>query len=313
VAIERTIEWSVGTVGAVERAVRAVQGSARRTVDGTAERAIELTREWAMERPTEWTPKRTVETMERRRHRTVPMCGWLLSIARTSAGNDTRRRGGDEAAINTHVGGAAAKVVQLVKLEGWDAKVGGWCVAHLRKTSIVGRVAPCKTRWRRHCHVCHGIWVVEEVWRHLGTADCDFLFVQPAMRLHQPWGRSVRRGSLSRTRHVRRKAIHSLWQVSERIHVCIVGSSPLALSVHEVEEEFVVAVDISVGRCGVVHRRKGVAGHWLVVQAVAHHLHVESIRLSQCLEMLLTLLVEDALVYPGMAFGDVAGISLLVH
>jgi hypothetical protein len=282
-------------------------------VDGTAERAIDLTREWTMEWATERTPKRTVEAMERRHHWTIPMGGWLLHTARTSTWNETRWRGGDEAAINAHVGSTAAKVVQLVKLQGWDAKVGGWRVAHRRKTSIVGRVAPGKARRRRHGHVCHRIWMLEEVRRHLGTPDCDFLFVQPAMRLHQPRGRSVRRASLSRARHVGRQAIHSLWHVSELVHVYIVRSSSFALSVHQVEEEFIVAVDVSVGRCCVVHLRKGAARHWLVLQAVAHRLHVESIWMSQCLEMLLALLVVDALVYPGVAFGYVASISLLVH
>jgi hypothetical protein len=127
------------------------------------------------------------------------------------------------------------------------------------------------------------------------------------MSVNQPG----RRGALTLARQV---LMDILWQLSQMLHICnFVGAPPFALSVHQLEKEFVVAMDVSVGRSRVVHRWKRVAlGHWLAVQAVAHHLHVESIWLSQCLELLLALLV-DTLIYTGMGFGDVTSMSLLGH
>jgi hypothetical protein len=113
-----------------------------------------------------------------------------------------------------------------------------------------------------------------------------------------------------------RMTFHSFWQLPELVHFGdIVRASALALlPVHQLEEKFVVAMNVSMGRSGVVHLWKGVPlRHWLVVQAVAHHLHVESIRLAQGVELLLPLLVEDAFVYAGMAFGDVTSIGVLEH
>jgi hypothetical protein len=193
-AVERAVE------GTTERAVeRAVGRAVEMAVDGTAERAVELAGELAIERAMERTSKRTTErTIET--HRSVSMGGWWLCIARPATGDETWRRGSKEAAIDAHVGGTAAKVVQIVQLEGWDAEIGGWCVAHLRKASagIVGRVAPAEARRGRHGHVCHAIRVVEEGRRNLTAAGSDLLLVhKPAMCLHQP-GRRSGAGGLSR-------------------------------------------------------------------------------------------------------------------
>jgi hypothetical protein len=238
-AVEQAVEGAISRTRAVERSAegaveRTVGRAIEMTVDGTAKRAVELAGELAIERAVErsskWSTKGTIE----RSHRPVAV-GWRLRAARAAARDETWRWGGNEAAIDAHVGGAAAKVVQLVKLEGRDTEVGGRRVAYLRETSIVARVAPGETRGRRHGHVRHGVQMVKEWGRGLAAAGGDFLFIhEPTMRLHQAW-RGGGPGVLPRALQMLGMALHALLQLPELVHLGHVArSSPFALlSVHQ--------------------------------------------------------------------------------